>query len=121
MFFTGYVNKTRLRLELPCRRLASSLALLHSCLRPTLGKDNRYAEGRLANLNWHTVNTCATRLSDAITRVDPNFFHGVAAGPKWHEPIKTGGRYLPMNAGALAGALRHKLGSPILVGSSGKL
>jgi hypothetical protein len=78
-------------------------------------KNNRYAVGRPAGLDWHDVNTCATRLSDAITRVDPNFFHGVFAGPKWHEPIKTGGRYLPMNAGALARALRHKLGAPIRV------
>ena len=80
-------------------------------------KNNRYAEDRPANIDWHSVNTCATRLSDAITRVDPNFFHGVTAGPKWHEPIERGGRNLPMNARALAGALRYKLGPPIIAKS----
>lgn len=84
-------------------------------------KNDRYADGRPANLDWHSVNTCATRLSDAITRVDADFFQGVAAGPKWHEPIKTGARDLPMNAGALAGALRHKLGHPILAHSRATL
>jgi hypothetical protein len=78
-------------------------------------KNDRYAGGRPRGLDWHTVNTCATRLSDAITRVDPGFFLGIAAGPRWHEPIRSGGRNLPINAGALAGALRHKLGKPTLV------
>src|SRR5712691_1823634 len=76
-------------------------------------KNDRYADGRPPNLDWHSVNTCAVRLSDALTRVDPRFFHGANAGPKWHEPVKSGGRNLPMNAGDLAVALRHKLGKPI--------
>ena len=76
-------------------------------------KNDRYAGGRPPNLDWHSVNTCAVRLSDALTRVDQQFFQGVSAGAKWHEPIKSGGRNLPMNAGALAVALRHKLGKPI--------
>jgi hypothetical protein len=78
-------------------------------------KNDRYADGRPLNLDWHLVNTCAVRLSDALTRVDPQFFHGVNAGAEWHEPIKSDGRNLPMNAGALAIALRHKIGKPIQV------
>src|ERR1035441_1454912 len=78
-------------------------------------KNDRYADGRPPNLDWHLVNTCAVRLSDAITRVDSHFFHGVNSRAEGHEPIKTGSRNLPMNAGALAVALRHKLGKPVLV------
>lgn len=78
-------------------------------------KNDKYAEGRPPSLDWHSVNTCATRLSDAITRVDPSFFRGVNAGPKWQEPISSHARKLPMNAGGLAGALRSKLGTPVRV------
>jgi hypothetical protein len=63
----------------------------------------------------HLVNTCAVRLSDAITRVDPGFFRAVSAGSTWHEPIRSGGRYLPVNAGRLARALTARLGHPRLV------